>query len=87
MTVIEFIEQVVSTTDGCFSGGATIDVIDQLKKVADVNLISFNQATKINIEFIFEEAFPFLKIDFKVVKFAFAVAESAANWVKNGQLE
>lgn len=87
MTVIEFIEQVVSTTDGCFSGGATIDVIDQLKKIADANMISFDQATKRNIEFIFEEAFPFLRFDFEVVKFAFAVADSAANWVKNGQLE
>lgn len=87
MTVIEFIEQIVSTTDGCFSGGATLDVLDQLKKVADLNMISFDKATKRNIEFILEEAFPFLKIDFKVVKFAFDVAESAANWVKNGQLE
>ena len=82
MNVIEAIEYFVSRTDGCFSGGVTINVLGRLKQVADLNLIKYDEANESNINFIFKEAFHFLKYDIEFIKFAYAVAENAAQWIR-----
>jgi hypothetical protein len=85
MNVMEAIEYFVSRTDGCFSGGATINVLDRLKQVADLNLIKYDEANKSNISFIFKEAFnldPLVKDDIESIRFAYAVAENVAKWVR-----
>jgi hypothetical protein len=82
MDIIEAIEYFVSRTDGCFNGRVTLDVSDCLKRVADLNLIKYDEANKSNINFIFKEAFHFLKYDIEFIKFAYAVAENAAQWIR-----
>jgi hypothetical protein len=85
MRIIEAIEYLISTTDGCFGGGATLDVSDCLNRVADLNLIKYDEANTDNIKFIFEEAFPFLRYDIEFIKFAHAVAENASKWIKENE--
>jgi hypothetical protein len=100
MNVMEAIEYFVSRTDGCFSGGATINVLDRLKQVADLNFIKYDDVNKSNISFIFKEAFhldlegepvivnpslgttPLVKYDIESIRFAYAVAENTAKWVR-----
>jgi hypothetical protein len=82
MDVIEAIEYFVSRTDGCFNDRLALDVSDCLKRVADLNLIQYDKANESNINFIFKEAFHFLKYDIEFIKFAYAVFENAAQWVR-----
>ncbi|MEJ2293167.1 MAG: hypothetical protein P8Y23_00185 [Candidatus Lokiarchaeota archaeon] len=86
MDIIEAIEYFVSRTDECCDGPTFLDVVkdvsDCLKRVADLNLIKYDEANESNINFIFKEAFHFLKYDIEFIKFAHAVAENAAQWVR-----